>query len=560
MLIEGASTRLIISLVGEGGIGKTTLAKNVHNDEVVKRHFELASAWITVSQPYNLTKVLMEMKRQLCKSGADCLVEENNAIEQLIECVRTYLQTKRYVIFLDDVWDENFWDDTKLALPNNNEGSRIIVTTRNAAVADSCRETPYDVVQNLNPWSQTLAWELFCKKAFKYEFQGNCPQELVQLSIEIVRRCQGLPLVIATIASLLSTKEKVESEWRKVLDDLNSKVEINSQFSRIQKILSLSYYDLPYSLRSCFLCFGIFPEDYSISDERLFRLWIAEGFIKAKVGKTLEEVAEEYLSELTKRSLVACDQLKIIGLGNGFRVHDLMRDVILSLAYDVCFCHTWDKKRSKSRVRDRRLIISGSTKDVLDNVESSVVLEVENAPVDTLPKELGKLFCLKYLSLRNTRVKVLPKSINKLHNLESLDIRDSLIRKLPKAINELANLRHLLAYRHNHRAQNIFYFDRGVTIEEGFGRLDVLQTLTLVEADIGGASLMKELEKLTNLRWLGISKLTKEIWRALCASIGKMNHLKRLFLSSINESDVLDIYNTFHLHLISCTNSYSSDG
>ena len=285
-LVEGASTRLIISLVGDGGIGKTTLAKKVYEDEVVKRHFESARAWITVSRPYNPTKVLKQMKKEFCKSR-ECTVGELDPTDRLIDCVKTALQTKRYVIFLDDVWEENFWGVIKLALPNNNEGSRVLITTRNAAVANSCKETPHDPDRiNLQPWSPHLAWELFCNKAFK-ECQGICPRELKQLSSEIVRKCRGLPLVIATIASLLSTKDKVESEWRRVLDGLNSKVEMNSQFPVIQKILSLSYYDLPNSVRSCFLYFGVFPEDYSIYDEKLFKLWIADGFVKANGEKNV---------------------------------------------------------------------------------------------------------------------------------------------------------------------------------------------------------------------------------------------------------------------------------
>ena len=296
------------------------------------------------------------------------------------------------------------------------------------------------------------------------------------------------------------------------------------------------------------------------------------GLLKQTEKKTLEEVAEEYLSELTKRNLVLF--YSRLGEGKMFRVHDLMRDVILSRADDICFCQTWDKNKLKSRGIGRRLTISGSTEDVLENVDSSgvrsvfffdvndqlteafmvklfkkfkllEVLDVDNAPVDTLPKEVGKLFCLKYLSLRKTRVKELPKSISKLHNLESLDIRDTLICELPKEIIKLRNLRHLLAYRHNHNAQNGFDFVHGVAIHEGFGQLEDLQSLTLVEADIGGVRLMKELENLTKLRWLGISKLTREICRALCNSIRKMDHLKRLYLASIHENEVLDLHLVF---------------
>ncbi|PON78355.1 NB-ARC domain, LRR domain containing protein [Parasponia andersonii] len=570
-LAEGPSIRLVISLVGEGGIGKTTLAKNVYDNDVVKHCFRSANAWITVSRPYNLQNLLKNMKRQLYKAGDDDILGDSDTIEELINYLRKYLRAKRYVIVFDDVWQENFWEDIKLALPNNDQGSRIIITTRNAEVANFCKETPHDVIQKMEPWSPMLAWELFCKRAFRFEFEGICPVELRKLSFKIVSKCQGLPLVVVAIASLLATKEKVVFQWHKVLNDLNSKVEMNSQFiTRIHKILSLSYYDLPYSLRYCFLYFGVFPENYPIYDEMLYRLWIVEGFVKARRGKTAEEVAEEYLKELVQRNLVTRDLWRPVGIGQGtgFQVHDLMRDVILLKADDVCFSQIWDEKSSNSRGKGRRLTIYGGTENVLKNVESSgvrsvfffdindqltqfsvaslfkkfkllEVLDFGNLPIDTLPKELGNLFHLKYLSLNSTNIKMLPKSISRLQNLESVDIRDTLIRELPNEINKLKKLRHLLAYSYNYEASDSIDFVRGVTIQEGFGDLLDLQTLTFLEANDLGR--MKELEKLRKLRWLGISKVTTETGRALSASFSKMDQLERLVITSIDENEVLDI-------------------
>ncbi|KAL5547840.1 hypothetical protein UlMin_003071 [Ulmus minor] len=292
-LVEGSSARSVISLVGQGGIGKTTLVKKVYDDEIVKGHFEL-HAWVTVSQPYNLKKLLKNLKSQICTSERG-MEETDKEAEQQIQDLRDSLEAKSYVVVFDDVWQEEFWGVIKSALPDNNMGSRILITTRNVVVANSSLS---DLLR-LETWSPESARELFCKKTFKSEFQGRCPQHLEHLSHKIVNKCQGLPLVIATIAGLLSTKEKVELEWQRVLDDLNSKSRMNSQFESISQILSLSYYDLPYPLNYCFLYFSLFPEDYSISNERLYALWIAEGFIQARGEMTLEEVAEAYLNELS---------------------------------------------------------------------------------------------------------------------------------------------------------------------------------------------------------------------------------------------------------------------
>ncbi|KAL5546732.1 hypothetical protein UlMin_006419 [Ulmus minor] len=465
-------------------------------------------------------------------------------VEQQIQDLRNCLQAKSYVVVFDDVWQEEFLGVIKHALPNNNKGSRIVITTRNVLVANS---SPCDLVQ-LQTWSPAFAWELFCKKAFHSEFQGRCPQDLEQLSLEIVKKCQGLPLVIATIAGLLSTKRKIESEWQRVLGDLNSKSELNSQLKTISEILSLSYYDLPSPLKSCFLYFGLFPEDYFISHERLFRLWIAEGFIHSRGDRTLEEVAKEYLNELIQRNLVAFE-LRIVN-GNLCKVHDLMHDVILSRADDVCFFRAWDENKSRFKGTGPRLRISGNIENILKNLTKSFVvslfkkfkllqvLDFQRAPLDILPKEVGNLFQLKHLSLRSTTVQSLPKSIRNLHKLQSLDIRETLIRELPMEINVLRNLTHLLAYKDNQRR---FGFPDGVRMHEGFGNLEDLQTLTLFEAHPGRIGVVKELEKLRKLRWLGVSKLTSETWRGVWASIRNMDHLQRLALFAKDENEVLDL-------------------
>ena len=180
------------------------------------------------------------------------------------------------------------------------------------------------------------AFELFCKKVFKCE-GGQCPPDFVDISCGIVEKCGGLPLAIVAIGGLFSTKAKVVSEWRKVLDSLSLEFEINSRLRSITKILSFSYHDLPYNLKACFLYFGMFPEACSINCARLTRLWIAEGFVKEKKGLTLEDVAQDYLNQLIHRSLVQVNEKDFIGRIRRCRVHDIMHEVILSRSGELSF-------------------------------------------------------------------------------------------------------------------------------------------------------------------------------------------------------------------------------
>ena len=208
-----------------------------------------------------------------------------------------------------------------------------------------------------------MASELFCEKAFCYEFKGHCPRELERLSRELVAKCQGLPLVISAIEGLLSSKEKVDCEWRKVLDNLSNEFKNNPQLTSISKILCLSYYDLPYYLKSCFVYFGIFPEDYSICERTLCRLWVAEGFVKEKQGMTLEQVAEECLNDLIRRNLVGFEVR--YGVDRWCWVHDLLGEIIISKANELCFYTTLDDENKSVLIggKSHRLSIHGSAKN-----------------------------------------------------------------------------------------------------------------------------------------------------------------------------------------------------
>jgi disease resistance protein RPM1 len=339
-LVGGVSKRSVISVVGMGGIGKTTLTKKVYENESVKGHFDCC-VWITVSQSYNVSKILISMTKQIYQAkeiapGQIDMTDEITLISQLRKC----LQQKRYVVVFDDVWKIEFWEIVKHALPCNGRGSRIIITTRSDLIGVSCRESLSDKVHKLQPLSQDKAWELFCRKAFQTEFQRCCPRGLVRLSMDIVKKCEGLPLAIVAIGGLLSTKEKVPLEWQKLHDSLSSELECNPHLTSIINILSLSYHDLPCHLKLCYLYFSIFPEDYSISDLRLLWLWVAEGFIEGKKGKPLEDVEEEYLMELIHRNLVQVSFGELdYEIHRKYRIYDLLHEIILSNAEELNFCH-----------------------------------------------------------------------------------------------------------------------------------------------------------------------------------------------------------------------------
>ena len=164
-------------------------------------------------------------------------------------------------------------------------------------------------------------------------------------SLEFIAMCEGLPLPIVAIASLLWMKDKEALEWQKLLDNFGTEVRSNIHFSHLNTLLSRSFGDLPDILKLCFMYFGIFPKDGLIPNDKLLKLWIAEGFVQQKRAKTLEEVAEEFLNELIHSNLVEqCEGF--YRLEKFCRVPSLMHKIARQNADEFSFCHIRDDKSS----------------------------------------------------------------------------------------------------------------------------------------------------------------------------------------------------------------------
>jgi len=571
-LLESAAERTVISIVGMGGIGKTTLAKLVFDSQKVTTHFA-CRACITVSQTYTVRGLLINMMEQFCRETEDPLPQMLHKLDDqsLIIEVRQYLQHKRYLVLFDDVWQEDFSDQVEVAMPNNNQGSRIIITTRTMNVAEFFRKSFLVHIHNLQLLPPNKAWELFCKKVFRFEPGGHCPPELQAVSKEIVKKCRQLPLAIVAIGGLLSTKSKQMIEWQKVSQNLNLELERNSHLTSLTKILSLSYDGLPYYLKPCILYFGIYPEDYSINHKRLTRQWIAEGFVKFDERQTPEQVAEEYLYELIHRSLVQVSNVGFEGKVQTCQVHDILREVIIRKMKDLSFCHCVHEDSESIVVgKTRRLSISAGANNLLKSTNNShfcaihvfeksvslehfmgklcsqsrilKVLDIQGTSLKNIPKDLGSLFHLRYINLSYTNVHALPKSIGELHNLETLDLRETLVHELPHEINKLTKLRHLLVLHRNYEAKySLLGFTTGVWMAKGIKKLTSLQSLYYVEVDHGGVDLIREMKMLTQLRRLGLRHVKREHGNAICAAVVEMKQLENLNITTIVEDETINL-------------------
>ncbi|GFP83586.1 putative late blight resistance protein homolog r1a-6 [Phtheirospermum japonicum] len=339
----------ILTIVGMGGIGKSTLAKIVYDDPLTVYYFDVR-AWITVSQEYQVKNILLSLIRSVSQLTDDICVRYNNSNpddqhiilkdginqlsdHQLAEQLYRSLRGKRYLIVMDDIWCNNAWDDLRRSFPEDRNGSRVILTSRHKEVAlyvNSNNSPPPHDMRFLNV---DEGWELLKLKVFA---KRSCPDELEQIGKQIAEKCRGLPLAIVVVAGHLSKLSKTIEIWSSVAENVGQLVTKNKE--QFLDIIAMSYNQLPHHLKACFLYTGAFPENVDIPVWRLTALWIAEGFLKRETGKSLEKAAEECLEDLIDRSLILAEK-RTNERVTACRIHDLLRDFCLREAKKENFWH-----------------------------------------------------------------------------------------------------------------------------------------------------------------------------------------------------------------------------
>uniref|UniRef100_A0A0D3EQZ0 Uncharacterized protein n=1 Tax=Oryza barthii TaxID=65489 RepID=A0A0D3EQZ0_9ORYZ len=514
-----------VSVFGFGGLGKTTLARAVY--ESIREQFDCA-AFVSVSRNPNITKIFRKLLFELDREQYSDINDLDRDDVQLIDELRSFLQSRRYTLL-----------SFECVLYENNLSSRIITTTRKINVSKACCSSGDDKIYEMKRLSDDDSKKLLYTRIFTHE--NNCPHELKQVSTDILKKCDGVPLAIITIASLLAGNNnrpiKSKDQWHNLLNSIGRGLTVGEGVDDMQKILSFSYYDLPPHLKTCLLYLSIFPEDYEIERDRLIWRWIAEDFVQCENNwDNLFEVGESYFNELINRSMVEPVGIDFEGRAQACRVHDMMLDFILSLSKEENFITIIDDSehrtswQHKNDNKIRRLSIQNTCRMAEEATASSMsqvlrVLDLEGCDLSKFSnlnlRHVGKLSHLRYLGLRRTYIAELPKEIGNLKVLQTLDIRGAHgIRELPPAI---TGLRQLMCLRLD--------WDTRLPRNGGLATLTSLEEMTGLRVRRDSADgVVRELRCLKKLRVLRLQwgEMEHGAGRAVVGALGELQGIQSI--------------------------------
>ncbi|KAL5710653.1 hypothetical protein ACHQM5_021190 [Ranunculus cassubicifolius] len=555
----------IIGLYGTGGVGKTTIMKNII-DQLAHTNTETFDniIWVTLSMKVNWESVQDDIAMQL---NIDLPVLLNSSLEgkdmemnvRRHRCPKRdrdlimykYLRTmKRCLFILDDMWEpipHDFRDTTIsectipqsfrhtiIPEPTEDNGCKVVITSRDRSV---CAEMGAHKQIYLAPLSQNEAWDLFALHCGEQVLDPN----IKSIAQEVVDECGGLPLNIITIGHAMRGESYVAA-WRLALRDVQQfqkKGTNEDKFYHLRFCYSRLKND---QIRKCFLYCGVFPENYKFKSKELIGYWMAEDYIKGDIVTSIHR-GREILGELRDAKML---ELFVEDGQECFKMHGLFRDLAISIAtneYDfkvqagekltnaLSTIMSDGGEKLVSMIRNeiekcsgcRTVGITLSTLLLRDNplayishwffflVSNLEFLDMSYTGIAQLPSSICELTRLRVLFLGYcTSLKKMP-SLEKLKELQVLNLCGTLIKELPEGMKCLVKLR----------------------------SLDLSETVRLEDIQDGVISSLSNLEEL-QMQGSRICKIDSPIVAARLREIRCLKKLSILTLSAVGFGDHLD--------------------
>nr|UBY06920.1 NBS-LRR disease resistance protein [Dasypyrum villosum] len=530
---EGTEEQVqVVPIFGSAGVGKTTLARVFYHNFGGK--FQ-CRAFVRVSRNPDMRRMLSSMLSQIKAPPVRGFPD----VQDLIDHIREYLQFKRYLIVIDDLWTSSTWDIISRAFADGDCCSRIIVTTEIKDVALACSRHQFKYIYEMSPLNGDQSRKLFLGRVFGSE--NCCPPDFKEVSYEIIQKCGGLPLAIENIASMLACELDVD-QWKHVRDSLLSVLSLRTSPSSegLKEVLNIIYNNLSPYLKTCLLYLIMYPEGNTISKEDLMKQWVAEDLIGE--GQDREKTARDYFDELVSRGMIQPADTNYNDEVLTCTVHHMVLDLIRSKSLEEnfiinvnCFQTTPglpDKVRRLSvqfggakcanipadfmMTQVRSLIFFGFLNCVPSIVEYKLlrvlVLHIwaDQSKIFDLTR-INELFQLRYLKIDCNITVHLPDEIRQLKFLETLELHAP-VNDMPSDISCLPLL------------LTLGYFDlskNSIENVQSLGKLNNLQDLHLTWSNTAEPdNLKKNMQCLSSILW-------------------KLSNLKSLTLVPAMQADVL---------------------
>ncbi|CAN6362570.1 unnamed protein product [Urochloa humidicola] len=494
----------IVSIIGLGGSGKTTLAQQICQDDKIKGHFKDMIFWVHISQEFCTEKLIGKVFEAITGLKSDAVAHQH-----MLCTISNKLSGKRFLLVMDDAWheDRHDWEKVMMLLNGGASGTKILVTTRNQNVAKAVASR---LAFKLPFLAEGESWSFFLKSSGCVE--EDLDSYFIQVGKDIVKKCGGLPLAIKTLGSILRERSGINS-WRAIRD--GNLWDEETMECQVFASLILSYIYLKDHLKECFTFCSIFPKGYKINKDCLIEQWMAHGFIKLKKEELAEDIGNEYFDALMNvgflQSPIERRPEKSVACKMHELIHDLTRYILqnevvtsppadcsrkcrylsLTTCYDNVERGLFDKVRA--------VCVSGCNPSFDDHLVDkscyirSVVLDYA---IDTLfPLFILRLGHLRYLEIHRVRCTELPEAISGCWNLQSLHF---IICKgfvmLPQSIGKLSKLRTLelncisdleilpesIANCQNLESLKINYCEKLREIPTSVGRMENLRVLLIV--------------------------------------------------------------------------------